>query len=206
MSVSNKIRPSKGQGRRAPKTEQIKRTMDTVMEATMELLSEIGYRSLTIGLISERSGVARSTIYRHWNNIPELTIQAFDSAIGPNLEFKEKGDIRKDLLTLYRGIGKSLSRSVWGRALPALIEASHNDPKFHGLINKLADERRQAARDMLNRAKARGELKPQANIEWMLDSISGPLYHRLLITGKSMVETGFIATLVETVLAANLAD
>lgn len=203
MSVKDtsiKETPSK----RAPKLSQIQRTTQAVMSATVELLSEIGYRSLTIDLISQRSGIARSTIYRHWSNVPELTIQAFDAAIGPNSKVPDEGDVRSDLILLYKRLAKSLGRSVWGRTLPAMIEASHNDPNFKNKLSEMADVRRQSARDMLQRAKDRRELRPDANIEWMLDALSGALYHRLLTTRTSMLEPGLIEWLVDSVLSTTL--
>ena len=206
MAPPSKNTASKKSGStRAPKVAQIERTKKALMMATMELLSEIGYRSLTIELITQRAGVARSTLYRHWNNIPELAMDAFDMAIGPNQEFKEKEDVRQDLLTLYRGVAKALGRSVWARALPALIEASHNEPMFHDLLHNMHKQRRRAARQMLKRAKKRGELKSAARIEWILDSISGPLYFRLLISGAAISEPGFIKTLIDNALNNNLA-
>jgi len=192
--------------KRAPKVSQINRTTRSVMEATVELLGEVGYRTLTIDLISKRSGVTRSTIYRHWNNVQELTREAFDVAIGPNPEVEETGDIRRDLLTMSLHLANSLGGSVWGGALPALIEASHNDSKFSGLVGQMAEARRRNTCVMLQRAIDRGELKEDAQVDWMIDAIAGPLYHRLLISGKSVTDPKFVAALVDGVLAINLSD
>ncbi|MBU3003917.1 TetR/AcrR family transcriptional regulator [Paraglaciecola arctica] len=191
-------------GKRARKTTQMMRTKQAVLDTVVELLSEIGYRAITIEIISQRCGVARSTIYRHWKNIPELTIDAFDSAIGDTPEFPEQGDVRSNLVFLYRQFGKSLSRSIWGRVLPSLIEASHNDPKFENYLSSMANVRRQNAREMLQRAKSKGELKPEANVEWILDTLSGALYHRLLITGTALDEPGLVDWLIDSVLSTTL--
>lgn len=191
-------------GKRARKTTQMMRTKQAVLDTVVELLSEIGYRAITIEIISQRCGVARSTIYRHWKNIPELTIDAFDSAIGDTPEFPEQGDVRSNLVFLYRQFGKSLSRSIWGRVLPSLIEASHNDPKFENYLSSMANVRRQNAREMLQRAKSKGELKPETNVEWMLDTLSGALYHRLLITGTALDEPGLVDWLIDSVLSTTL--
>jgi AcrR family transcriptional regulator len=200
--LENKF-PESG-GKRARKTTQMMRTKQAVLDTVVVLLSEIGYRAITIEIISQRCGVARSTIYRHWKNIPELTIDAFDSAIGDTPEFPEQGDVRSNLVFLYRQFGKSLSRSIWGRVLPSLIEASHNDPKFENYLSSMANVRRQNAREMLQRAKSKGELKPEANVEWILDTLSGALYHRLLITGTAIDEPGLVDWLIDSVLSTTL--
>ncbi len=196
-----RTRPDTQPVRRAPKIAQIERTTSAVLEAAIELLSEVGYRRLTIDLVSQRSGVARSTIYRHWSNIPDLAIAAFDMALGPNPPLPDTGDIRSDLLAAYTRLSKILKRSIWGKAMPSLIEATHNDPKFKGLLPKLVDRRREASRVMLLRAKDRGELNTDANIDWILDALSGMLYHRLLVTGGSLQNPKMIEWAVDSVLS-----
>ena len=186
--------------KRAPKVAQIERTTNKVLEATADLLSEVGFRGLTIDLVSKRSGVARSTIYRHWKNVPELTRDAFDFAIGPTPEPQETGDVEADLIALYRGVAMSLKRTVWGKLLPALIEASHNDPEFKGLLMEMTRERRAPAKAMLKRAVERGDLAADTNTEWLLDALAGPLYHRMLITGQPVENKQLIITLIKGVL------
>jgi AcrR family transcriptional regulator len=45
---------------------RVRRTRALVHEATIELLVDKGLSGLTIEAISQRAGVARTTIYRHW--------------------------------------------------------------------------------------------------------------------------------------------
>ncbi len=187
--------------RRAPKAAQIERTTKAVLDATIELLSEVGYRRLTIDLVSQRSGVARSTIYRHWKHVPELSMAAFDQALGPNPPMADTGDIRSDLVSNYTRLARILKRSIWGKAMPSLIEATHNDPNFKGLLPKLVDRRRSAARSMLERAKERGDLSEDTNIDWVLDALSGMLYHRLLVTGGKLRDPKMIEWAVDSVLS-----
>ena len=132
--------------RRAPKVQQISRTIQSVLDATLDLLGEVGYRGLTIQLISERSGVARSTIYRHWNNIPDIAVAAFDGAIGPNPAIADTGNVEEDLRRLYQLLVIALKRTIWGQAMPALIEASFNDPDFQNLLPNLVERRRDPSR------------------------------------------------------------
>lgn len=185
---------------RAPKVQQIERTVQTVLDATLELLSEVGYRNLTIQLIAERSGVARSTIYRHWNNVPDIALTAFDNALGPTPFQPDSGSIREDLRRLYQQLSKALKRSVWGRSLPSLIEATFNDPDFKGLLPKLTERRRAPTRQLFYRAIERGELRPDIPIDWVLDAITGTLYQRLLITGAKLDTPGLIDWAIDSAL------
>lgn len=186
--------------KRAPKTSQIERTKSNVLNSTTKLLGEVVYGRLTIDLIAERSGVSRSTIYRHWNTLPELVSEAFDKALGPNPEMPDIGDVRSQLIDLFNQLPKILDRSIWGRVLPSMIVANDIDEEFAGRLHKIADKRRDGIRLLIQRAIDRGELKDDTDIEWMIDILSGIFYHRRLITGASMHQSGLVEKTVDTVL------
>ena len=178
--------------------------MSAVLDATIDLLSEVGYRRLTLELVSQRCGVARSTIYRYWRNVPDLALAAFDAALGPNPPVPDLGDVRSDLIFSYDRLSKILRRSIWGKAMPALVEATHNDPNFEGLLPKLVERRRESTRIIIERAIERGELCKDVSADWILDMLSGLLYHRLLITGADMGEAGLIEWAVDSILSQSL--
>ena len=198
--------PKRPQAKRAPKTGQIARTKALVARATIELLAEVGYRSLTMEIISTRSGVARSTIYRHWRGVPELTAMAFETALGPPPPVSDNGDIRADLIAMYKDLAKHLELSIWGRTLPSLIEASANDSTFRALLTETAKKYRAPSKKLIENAKKRGELKSDVNANWLLDSITGPLYFRLLITRRSLNSPGFVSWLISNALSDAMAD
>ncbi|SIN64575.1 transcriptional regulator, TetR family [Parasphingorhabdus marina DSM 22363] len=187
--------------KRAPKLGQINRTKEQVLDATADLLKEIGYRELSIDRVIERSSVARSTIYRHWNNKAELAIEAFDRALGPNPPTANLGSVREDLIATYKRFPKILERSIWGTMLPSIIEASKTDPAFEGLLSNFVNARKENMRELFNRAIDRGEIRKDTNIEWAIDTLSGFFYHRLLMTGEKLNEDGLAEWLADSVLS-----
>jgi AcrR family transcriptional regulator len=187
--------------KRAPKLAQINRSIGAVLDATAELLAEVGYRPLTIELISTRSGVARSTIYRQWNNVAELAIDAFDHALGPNPPPPDTGNLRDDLIVLYKRFAKILQRRIWRTIMPSLIEASQADARFGGLLNSIVNTRRETERNLFTRAIARGEIRSDSKVEWALDALTGAYYHRLLMTGTNLREDGMAEWLVDSMLS-----
>ena len=57
---------------------RLERTRRAVLEAALDLLTEHGYGEVTIEAVAARSGVAKSTIYRHWpGGRPDLVRDAF---------------------------------------------------------------------------------------------------------------------------------
>lgn len=192
--------PTPARRKRAPKVAQLDRTRAAALEATADLLAEIGYRALTVELVSTRSGVARSTLYRHWDNVAELAVQAFDHALGPNPPAPDTGAVRTDLIVLYKRFATILQRPIWRSVMPSLIEASQGDPRFQGLLNSIVNSRRQTERQIFDRAIARGEIRPESKVEWALDAMTGAYYHRLLLTGADLREEGMAEWLVDAML------
>ena len=60
--------------------------------------------------------------------------------------------------------------------------------------------RRRRCRDLGTRGVARGELTEQTDVDFVLNTLAGPLYFCLLITGEPF-DTGYARTAVDLVLA-----
>lgn len=200
MTKTRHSKTTTNASQRAPKHGQIDRTVKKVLKTTASLLRKHGYRQLTIDMVANESGVARSTLYRHWPNIAELVISAFDSAIGPNPPVPDLGDIRSNLIFVYTRFPSILKRSLWGSVMPSIIEASKTDPRFSGLLERLVDQRRESGRLIFQRAIEAGEIHPDSKYEWAIDALTGAYYHRLLMTGASLKEEGMAEWLVDAVL------
>ncbi len=52
-----------------------------ILEATANLLSEVGWDRLTMRAVADRAGVSLATIYRRWDTKTELALAAFDSVM-----------------------------------------------------------------------------------------------------------------------------
>ena len=51
---------------------RIERTRTAVLDAASDLLAEAGVVGFNVDAVARRSGVARTTIYRHWPDANEL--------------------------------------------------------------------------------------------------------------------------------------
>ncbi len=177
---------------RAKKQGQLNRTRQRILEATLALVSEHGYRSLTLEKISQSCGVSRSTIYRHWDAVPDIAMDAFQMVLGPQTQLPDTGDVRKDLSVLFRRLVKALTESEWGNVLPAILEASLQDQAFADLLYGAIKARRAPVRNLLRAAVRRGELPKNTKFDWLLDSITGAIYHRVFFTNSKLTERGMI--------------
>ena len=71
----------------------------TILNAARELLDETGYAAFNVDVISERTGIAKTTIYRRWPTKSALVAAAIDT-------FPSNGDdILKDTEQLLAKLG-----------------------------------------------------------------------------------------------------
>ena len=69
--------------------ERVRRSRAAVIGATTQLLVERGFGGATVDEISRRSGVAKTTIYRHWPTRIDLSPRMLDRAGARGLDVRE---------------------------------------------------------------------------------------------------------------------
>jgi AcrR family transcriptional regulator len=183
---------------------RVVRTRQCVIAATQAALVEEGYAAITIDGIARRSGVARTTIYRHWGSLADLVIDAV-TLIDDLWTSPDTGSVRADLVAQCSRLNDKLSTSEWGRALPTLVDGASRDPELRRLQSERTCQRRDQAIAMVERGVARGELAPGVDPAMVVDRIAGPLFYHHLIRHES-VDHAYVERLVDEVLAPYLTD
>jgi AcrR family transcriptional regulator len=161
---------------------RIKRSKEAVLLAARSLLVERGVAATTIESIAERSGVAKTTIYRHWRGKGEIVLDLIQEMQGP-LGLPDSGTLEGDLTALALGLARGLRDSEWSAILPSLIDAAERDPELASLHRRFSSDRHDALRRIVRRARSRGEIRGDVTDEDILELIAGPLFYRRLITG-----------------------
>src|SRR3712207_6176255 len=87
---------------------RVLRSRATVLRTTVALLAERGIGATTIEAVAERSGVAKTTIYRQWDSQAALVLDALDSVLRPPAD-PATGTLRGDLIDLLGGFAHALS-------------------------------------------------------------------------------------------------
>lgn len=182
---------------------RIDRTRAAVLRAAAEVLLDVGCERLTIDEVAERSGVARSTIYRNWGERSGLLIDAVESMAVAHTP-PETGSLRGDLTALAERLAAHLSEEPLGRVLPSLIGASSCDPGLRDRLHKLAHARFAITRGVFEQAVLRGEI-PAADLDTRVERFIAPFFSRHLMHGWSLDEA-FQSAQVEAALAPAGAD
>ena len=91
---------------------------------------------MTIEEVAARSGVAKTTIYRHWPDRPALILdtarQAFRHVATP-----DTGSLRGDLAAFFGSMVRADLSGRVGRMMPCLIDAASRDPEMEQLLARL---------------------------------------------------------------------
>jgi AcrR family transcriptional regulator len=165
-------------GRGRPRDEAARRR---ILTAALDLMDETAFVQVTADAIAERAGTSKATIYRWWPNKAAVVIEAFREAIAPELPLRDTGSLREDLTTQVRNFARVLS-GRGGRMLRSFVVAAGSDPDVAAAFRSIwSDPRRIEAKEMLRKKQATGQLRKDADLDLVLDSLYGPLYYRFLV-------------------------
>ncbi len=181
---------------------QVERTRRAVLDAAGQVLIDRGFATATIDAVAQQSRVARSTIYRHWPDLPALLIEAFGELAGSGLEVPDTGDVREDLVSLFRALARGMTVAPSLRVLPSLADAATHDPRFEALLRDFIDARREPAREVLRRAVGARQLPPGTDVERLIDLIGAPLFYRRMVSRQPLDEPGLVEYLVDAGLGS----
>jgi AcrR family transcriptional regulator len=173
------------------------RSREAALEAARELLVEQGWSGVTHVAVAARSGVGRTTLYRHW---PEVTSLLFDAIAGRIEQVRPAptGDLRADLCRELDGLRQLLHDPVGELGMRAVIDRAPFDPAFGHLKKALYQAGSAGFRAILTNASTRGDLAPGADIDLIVDQLAGPLIFRRLLADRT-IDPSYVEIVVDDV-------
>jgi len=160
-----------------------------ILEATLELIAELGVYEFRTEDVAARAGVGKGAIYRRYDSKDELVTAAIAALVNVEIVVPDTGSTREDLLILMREAVELYRGSLAARLMPNLIGAMAQKPVLAKAVRDgFLAGRRAALTDVLRRGVERGELRPDLDAELALDVLGGPLFYRLLVTGGPLDE------------------
>lgn len=176
------------------------RTHHAILSAAVELLEEVGYANLTIQAIADRAGVSNKTIYRWWSNKAAVVMEAFALATADIVAIPDTGSLRADLLAFIQAAFVAHQTLKFGATMASLVAAIQTEPTLAAAFREqFITQRRDAVRQILERAISRGELLAPLDVEVVIDGIYGPIFYRLLV-GHAPLDNQFAEALVNQLL------
>jgi len=160
------------------------RIRQQVHRAVIDLLQERRGDELTIAQVAERSGVHQATIYRRWGSVPALLSDVVAAGPAQTAPLPDTGSLRDDLERYAAMVAESLAGPVGVLILRAAVSSICPDPG-RGPSAALV-ERLPQLREMLGRARRRGEAAP--TVDELLELVVAPLYFHALFATPVSVE------------------
>ncbi|WP_371481678.1 TetR/AcrR family transcriptional regulator [Kitasatospora sp. NBC_00315] len=158
---------------------------EAIRRAAVELTEQHGYRGLSMEGIAALSGVSKQTVYRRYRSKGEVVLDALAGYATHHLPTPDTGSLRGDLTALLTATFEG-QRGVIGTLNRALAAEALQDPAFADrLWERLIAVRREAVRELLARARERGEVD-HPDDEFLLDLVYGPMWYRLLFGSDAL--------------------
>ena len=170
-----------GQERKAPGRPRSARADEAIIDAVLDLLATgTPAGELSMEAVAAKAGVGKATIYRRWPNKEALIVDAVGSVKGELPELRGRS-LREDLLALLgpgaHRPGLTHPQSAWaGQIMPCLLSEIARNPELKRCWQQLLAPRREAMIEVLRRGIARGEVRPDVDLDVVSSMMSAPLF------------------------------
>ena len=164
----------------------------------MELLSQTGVGGFTVDEVARRSGVAKTTIYRHWPSREALVLDVA-SRLSAEQEVPDTGSLTDDVTAILRHIGHLLGTARWSSVVPSLVDVAERDREFAAVHADIQRGHAAALRHILERAADRGQLPAKADPSQIISVLMGPLYYRRWFS-REPIDDQFVDAVVQSAL------
>jgi len=183
--------------KRAPRKTNEELTA-TIFTAAMAILNADGYEQVTFNTVAQRAGTSRAVLYRHWDSVFELLLDAqtyFDDDnpdTFANIDFSGQ-NLRTNLINSLAHFDGS---QPFLRAL--LIELGQDNPVVHQYFDQLHQQQLFIMERMLSAAQLAGEIQHTVtdNIKQLPFDL---LLYQAMVDQQPVTQT-YIESLVDTVV------
>lgn len=172
-----------------------------IVAATLEIID--AGEEVTVSRVVARSGVSRAALYRRWPSLTTLIAAALDVGRMVPPEYPDDVDLRD---ALFDGLGLGLGES--GVAL-SVAASGYAEERFRQRIRLVMSDRalqkaywqshvsrrRVPLLNALRAGIARGELRPDLDVDACFDAIAGTAYYQIVVRGDRMDDPAVAARL-----------
>jgi AcrR family transcriptional regulator len=185
-------------------TRRSERARTAILDATSELIAEVGYRKLSIEAIAARAGVGKQTIYRWWPSKGAVVFDTFmklqEEAGGT--ELPESEDLAADVALLLRATARGLVDPRFDEPYRALTTEIQHDPALNReLLDRLLGPLLEATRQRVIRGQESGQIDAAIEPAIAVELLFGPVFHRWLLR-TAPLDDAYADVLAEHVVRA----
>jgi TetR/AcrR family transcriptional regulator, regulator of biofilm formation and stress response len=164
-------------------------TRERIVEATVELMAEIGIDRVRTRAIAERAGVNPALVHYHFGSIAALVMEAAEYALleelGPSIDvFVSAATVQEGITAMLEWIEQRGRRTPGATILAEAMVKATRDPGFRRWTTRASRRFRAIILERLETARADHEIDPALDIEatavLLAAALDGLLFHRLV--------------------------
>ncbi len=155
------------------------------LDAAQTVVAEVGVDGFTMDEVVRRSGVAKTTLYRHWETSNHLLVSALDCMVAP-LPTPDTGTFKGDLEAFLDAVLTLINDDNTVNLVLSVLRAAADDDDLARVHEDMMQERMRPIIEVIERAKARGEIDASIETELALDLIEGPIFSRRMMRGQQL--------------------
>ncbi len=156
-----------------------------ICEAVLELLAESGYDRLTIDAVAARARAGKTTIYRRWKGKPELVIDALGCRV-TNANLPDTGSLPGDFRAMIERPMKKASRFDANVMLGVMSAVGRDADLRRVFRDQFMAPKIALYGELFDRAKARGEVEPDRDIDLLASLFPALTIQHLLTHGEPL--------------------
>lgn len=161
----------------APIDDRVRRSKEIVLGTTLDLLTEGGIGGVSVDEVSRRSGVAKTTIYRHWPTRSGLVMEACTRMIAEQA-VPDTGTLEGDVTAVLTDIADLLQTARWSSVVPSIIDAAERDADLAEIHGRIQLGHAAPLRAVIERAARKGEISAGTDPSATIAALLGPLFYR----------------------------
>ena len=148
-----------------------------MLRVAAQVALEVGIHRFSVNEVSSRSGIARTTISRHFPTREELLVAALDEVI-PVPPTPDTGSLRDDLAEFLSALIPVFADRRIRSLFLDILAAAGRDPALEDLQRAMMRRREGPSRAIYERGRSRGEIADDIDYEDFFLTIEAPLVMR----------------------------
>lgn len=149
-----------------------------ILEAAEAVLVEAGYAGFSIEAVARRARAGKPTIYRWWPSKAALLLDVYQRQ--KRVDVPDTGGLEEDLVGFLNNLFAHWRETASGSVFRSLIAEAQSDETAAAALAGYAQGRRGHIGQMIDRAKARGEIADDLDTALVADLVASYAWRHLL--------------------------
>ena len=177
-----------------------------ILDVALEVLAEVGFDGMTIGMVAARAGAGKATLYRRWPSKTDLVLDAVRRMGSTEVALDalpDTGSLREDVVGLIRPqtLGDEERRL---KVMTGLMVLAAREPRLAEAANQASTSAWvEANRLLIQRSLDRGEFSGDVDVDTLAQVIPMMCTSRVSVQ-QQPITRGFLVAIIDGVLVPAL--